>query len=365
MERTLLQTLASHAAVAIAGADQRGRITYCSPALLGLLGLDHVPDTDLSWAALPLYREDRVTRLGVEDLPLVRARRGEVVRDQLMVVARPGEGLRFLRNNATPILDPRGAVEGAVCLVQDVTNEYGAQLREAHLRDRLIETVNHQLRTPLTAALGHAELLVDMSGLPDRARRSATALYDAMLRLTALVEQVSELVDLEAAGNLSASFGDVVPQIAGRVRAARVLSSRRRVRIDYRHPPELLMTADFGQLGRAVGALLDNAVQYSPARSMVGVRVAGDNQHVRISVRDRGNGIPRAERARLVHPFEVADHPQRRVDSRGLGLALANRIATAHGGHLDLGDARPGGLAAAMVLPRYGAVPRPAPFARS
>ena len=361
MERALLSTLASQVAVAIAGTDASGRITYCSPTLLALLELDHEPTTDVEFAILPLYQEDHVTRLTVDDLPLVRARHGEMVRDHVMVVGNSDKGVRFVRSNASPIFPPEGGdVCGAVCLMQDVTNEYGANLREAHLRNRLIASVNHQLRTPLSLALGHSELLLDMD-LPAPARRSATVLHDAMAALADLVDQVSKLVDIESAGDLTVNYGDLIPPLEQLVKEVTPSAAERGIRMDFLGPRSLSVTADIGQLRRAVDALVCNAIQYAPDHSTVTVRVARRQEAIRIGVSDEGDGIPPADRVRVVQPFEVADHPRRLIDSRGLGLAVANSIVTAHGGHLEMHDTKPHGLSALLILPRYGAIPRPAP----
>lgn len=94
--------------------------------------------------------------LPVEDIPLVRARHGEVVRDALVVARPPAGCLIYLCCNASPLTDTEGRITGAIVLLQDVTGERAALERQVDLRDRLLETINHHLRTPVTSLLGNA-----------------------------------------------------------------------------------------------------------------------------------------------------------------------------------------------------------------
>ena len=106
-----------------------------------------------------------------------------------------------------------------------------------------------------------------------------------------------------------------------------------------------------------VSALLENAVTYAPPDSAVEVEVTAQGDYLDIAVRDAGTGIPPEERTRLVKPFERGDHDEfQPVNSKGLGLAVAHTVATAHGGELLLDACVPSGLCASLRVPRYGVV---------
>lgn len=158
--------------------------------------------------------------------------------------------------------------------------------------------------------------------------------------------------DLESGTRLSKTHGN----IAGLVRdvmdgfAARVLAWN--LDLVAIAPDRLTATIDPDQVGRAVVELLDNAVTYAPPNSCIEVEVAATVDCVEIHVRDAGTGIAPADVSRLVQPFERGRHALQPVNSRGLDLAVAHTVATAHGGELLLDGQEPFGLCATLRLPR-------------
>lgn len=290
IEETLFSMLAAHTGLAMAATDIDGNFTLFTPALYEMLGV------------------------------------------------------------GAPTRDSRGQITGALCLVQDVTLEHAATRRQAELRDRLVRTLNHELRTPLATAVGHGELLEDLGdALPAVARSSVSALIEAHGRLTTLSEMISELVDLESAGDLRLGDVDLGELLAHTVAAQG--EHDRDVRMEYAGPDHLQVIADPDQLRRAVSALLDNALTYAPTGTTVTVAMDAGEHHAAVCVSDRGSGIPADDRARLLEPFEVGEHELQPVSPRGLGLALAQVIAQAHGGSIELLDHEPIGLRARITLP--------------
>ena len=132
----------------------------------GLAKLLHRPFTDVPADSLAemfhLHNENGARLLRPDEVPIVRASRGEIVEDATVTVKTPGQPVRHLRVNATPIVGLDGERQGAWAVMTDVTSLVAAARGE--LNRSLAETVNHNLRTPLTTILGHAELLMDQQG---------------------------------------------------------------------------------------------------------------------------------------------------------------------------------------------------------
>lgn len=356
MERLVFSVLAGLRGTALAALDSDGRFEVFTPALLQRLGLDAVPsDVHDLLNRCPLYREDGTTLLTAEELPSCRALAGEAV-DGTLISHRNGDGdIRYLRANAAPVYDPCTPAElvGGVVVVYDVTEERALARREAALRDRLIDVINHQFRTPLTTALGHIELLEEMEvQLPPAAERSVARVVSATRRLAELARAVSELVDLETAAHPTWTDADVMPVLQPLLEAHRRQARTRDINLAIDLPPRLRARADRALLGRAVAALVDNAVTFAPAGSRVTVRSAQPSGGLELIVEDEGPGIDPAERQRLMEPFEVGEHHGRDGSRRGLGLALVAMVAAAHGGTLTLTENSPCGLRAAIVLPQ-------------
>jgi PAS domain S-box-containing protein len=188
--------------VGLVACDASGMMTLISPALQELFGMEYEPVTEPFYVErFRLLRDDGETTLPLDEVPLVRARRGEFVRDAVVSTRRPDGSLVHLRCNAVPLRDERGRDSGAIALVQDVTAETEAARRAREIRQRLFETINHEFRTPLAALLGHVELIHDHRpgryDLDDDLADWLDAIERAGWRLRDLVEEVTELADCE------------------------------------------------------------------------------------------------------------------------------------------------------------------------
>lgn len=212
-------------------------------------------------------------------------------------------------------------------------------LREAdRLKDALIASVSHDLRTPLTTikALAHDlgeggdERAVTIEEEADRLNRFVADLLDlsrlnaGALRVTPEVVAAEDLVGA-ALQRVSGSVGD------------------REIRADL-HPDEplLLGRLDFVQSLRVLVNLLENAHKYAPPGTAIELSAAREGDRLVFRVADRGPGVPDDERERIFQPFYRRPHTAPDVGGAGLGLSISRRLAEAQGGALDV-EPRPGG----------------------
>lgn len=196
--RTLpLDRALEHTGVGLAACDADGRLTLLSPELQRILGHGFEPLAEASFTCVfDLTDESGTEPLPVERIPLVRARGGEFVRDEMLHARRPDGRVVHLRCNASP-LEEDGELSGAVVLVQDVTAEYEAHREAAELRRATLERVQHEIRTPLSALLGHLELMEDLDAdLPFRLDISMQAMSRAGRRLRDLLAELDESVSV-------------------------------------------------------------------------------------------------------------------------------------------------------------------------
>ena len=163
VDSTALETLMCRAGLAVAVMDGAGRLSMLSPGseLLLQRPFAAVPADSMA-EVFHLYSEGGARLLRPDEVPIVQASRGEVVENTIVTVKTPGQPVLHLRVNATPIVGIDGEQQGAWAVMTDVTSLVAAARGE--LNRSLAETVNHNLRTPLTTMLGHAELLVDQPG---------------------------------------------------------------------------------------------------------------------------------------------------------------------------------------------------------
>ena len=181
----------------LAACDAEGRLTLLNSVLQELFAVDftEVAEADLS-QLFHLLSADGVTPLDCEQIPLARSRRGEYVRDALLTARGPDGTLLHLRCNSAPLVDEHGTSQGAVVLVQDVTREREAVRAKEAAQHRVVETINHEFRTPLAALIGHLELIREHEAeLPEELAKSLDAIERAGWRLRDLVDAATELVE--------------------------------------------------------------------------------------------------------------------------------------------------------------------------
>jgi PAS domain S-box-containing protein len=192
-----LQLALDNTGVGLVACDASGRLTLISPILQELFEMTYEPVAEPFFVQrFRLFYEDGETVLPTDQVPLVRARRGECVRDARVTTRCRNGNLVHLKCNAVPLRDDEGRDNGAIALVQDVTAETQAAQRARMLQRRLVETVNHEFRTPLAALLGHVELIQDHRDDAELAV-SLKAIERSGWRLRDLVEEVAGLLDGE------------------------------------------------------------------------------------------------------------------------------------------------------------------------
>jgi signal transduction histidine kinase len=158
---------------------------------------------------------------------------------------------------------------------------------------------------------------------------------------------VGDLMDFARDGEPAAGPVDLGALVRETVELARLNPRMGRVPIEVTGFEETpLLLADAGRIKQALLNLVANAVEVSPEGTRVEVAVARDGEGAAVSVRDRGPGVPRSERRRIFEPFR-----SRRPGGTGLGLTVVDRVATSHGGTVEVEDAPGGGALFRLRLP--------------
>lgn len=259
----------------------------------------------------------------------VRARSGVAALEPRALEAEADE--RF----ALALLD-----QGAVALERA---EFAAEAADAEalrrsdrLRSALLNSVSHDLRTPLSVVLGSATTLIDYGdALKPAVRKDLLAsIREEAERLSRYVGDLLDMTRIEG-GALSPrqdwiDVREVLAEAASRV--ARRLAARRLVR-DF--PSSLSMVrADPGLLEQALVNILDNAIAYSPDGSSIELAAYEDRGNVVIAIEDEGRGIPASDLDRVFERFRRLEEPTDRGKGAGLGLAIARGFVEAMGGRI-------------------------------
>lgn len=229
------------------------------------------------------------------------------------------------------------------------------EMAVARLQTDFVAAVSHELRTPLTALRHVTELLAEDDEMPKSTR---AAFYEALGRNTdrlhRLVESLLDFARMESGRKpydpQPLDAGALASEVVADFSAQRDPQSVA-IEVDLETPVPRIR-ADRASLSTALWNLLDNAIKYSPAGGPVRVSVRSHPAGVAIAVGDRGLGVPTRERAEIFQRFvRGAQARQLGIKGTGLGLAMASRIAEAHGGHIELDSEEGAGSTFRLVLP--------------
>ena len=215
------------------------------------------------------------------------------------------------------------------------------------LQQRFLQDASHQLRTPITIALGHSELLarhlVDQQDM-----RDVDVVVGELNRLRLLSERlllIASSADPEFLKLEPVELSEFVTEMVWRWR--RTADRRWQVGL----LDEAIVHSDSERLGLALDALLENAVQHTCPDDTIRLSVEGANgsDTARLVVEDTGTGIEPAE---LPHIFErFAAGPQSERRGTGLGLTLVRAVADGHGGDVTVSSTLGGGSRFELILP--------------
>jgi two-component system sensor histidine kinase KdpD len=227
------------------------------------------------------------------------------------------------------------------------------------LRNSLLSSVSHDLRTPLASITGAASTLLDNEARLDAATRRdlLEALHEEADRLNRLVQNLLEMTRLEAGALVPHTAWHSVEEVVGAAlgRFGKSLAERP---VTTRIPAELpLVPMDDVLIEQVLINLIDNAIKYTPPGTPIEVSAEETGGAVMVEVADRGPGLPPGEERLIFEKFHRTD-PAPSVRGAGLGLAICQGIIHAHGGRIWAENRAGGGVALRFSLPLKDLPPR-------
>lgn len=310
--------------------DAQGRIEHANPVAL----------RQLSWHAdmqgkpigplLPDHAVDEALRQVLAGELL-----GEPPAD--LQIERDGE-IRLLAWALTPVQVNAGGSVGAVMVLRDVTKQRAFE----RVRSEFILRASHELRTPITGMHMAFSLLRERLSLPPtgRERELMRTVDEEMHRLVQLIDDLLNFSryqnGMQTLQRRPCDLAELIQRTPQRF--AEKATEREVELVCEAHEPLPRLSLDVAQMERLLDNLTDNALRYSNPGDKVRLQVRRHGEHVIVSVRDQGEGIPFEQQPRIFEPFVQVG---RRKGGVGLGLALAREIVQLHGGQLGV-HSRPG-----------------------
>jgi two-component system sensor histidine kinase KdpD len=255
--------------------------------------------------------------------------------------------------------------QGAVALERA---EFAAQAADAEalrrtdrLRGALLNSVSHDLRTPLSTVLGSVTTLLDYGkSLDSRVQRDLlVSIQEEAERLNRYVGDLLDMTRLEGGALVTRrDWVDIRDVLSAAVDRIKRRLDKRTVARDF--PAELSMVkADPSLLEQALVNILENAIAYSPDGSAIEVAAYEDRGNVVISIEDEGRGIPTPELERVFEKFRRMEEATDRGKGAGLGLAISKGFVEAMGGRIAAASPIHDGLGTRILISLPKETPMP------
>jgi len=307
---------------------------------------DTVVRSSASSTALGIVRKNAIVNRDVRRIVEETRKQGRSLNVELELPA-TGRKRYLLFSLKTVIASNRNVV----ILLDDMTE---SRRIENERRD-FLANISHELKTPIGAIGLLAEALMDATDDPALIKKFSASLRTESQRLGQLVQGIIQLSRVQTVDVLAEAIpvrvSDLVAEALDR---CSVLANSKNIEFIPRCPDAIWVGGDVELLTVALKNLIDNAIHYSEKGTSVNVDVSATKSMVRVSVKDRGVGIPAEDLERVFERFYRVDPSRSRVTGgTGLGLSIVKHIARGHGGQVDVESVVGSGSTFTIALPRF------------
>lgn len=217
--------------------------------------------------------------------------------------------------------------------------------------ENYLHTLTHELKSPLAAIRGAAELLDEEMPIADR-RRFIGNIRNQSRRLQEVVEQLLGLAALEKRQGLEQTEAIDVSALLQRLHQDKQpMFQEKGLVFESELVDGVKLVGERFLLQQALSNLLDNAISFSPRGGKITLRSRVLDQQWRLTVADRGPGVPEYALGRVFERFYSLPRPDSELRSSGLGLSFVFEVAQLHGGEITLRNREGGGAVADLILP--------------
>ncbi|MBC8337685.1 MAG: PAS domain S-box protein [Alphaproteobacteria bacterium] len=337
--------------------DERGTVQSINPAAETIFGYSEseLLGQNVSMLAAEPYRSAHDRYLA----NYLTTNEPKIIGSGREVEGERANGERFPMDLAVSevVLDDQRVFVG---IVRDITERKEMD----RIKGEFISTVSHELRTPLTSIRGSLGLASGgaVGKIPEKAKAMIDMASQNTERLINLVNDILDIEKLES-GSLEFQFDslDIASLIDREIVANQGFANQHGVEfIVAKSEPDLLVWGDRDRLAQVLANLLSNAAKFSPTGEKIEITAVHHNGNVRVSVADRGPGIPEEFRESIFSKFtQVDSSDNRKVGGTGLGLNISRNIIEKHGGDIGYEPNQDQGTVFYFDLPILEEAPKP------
>lgn len=321
--------------------DEHGLITYANEMASKLLGLSANPIL-----GQPLKGEDDNTLLHRRCVELLEmCQKNNETLTEMLELQNPDSGKSYLDLVATPLRNKGGAI----LVIQDKSSHY----KLLAMRRDFIANASHELKTPITVIRGYAETLYEHQNLPKETYSKITQrIVRSCERMGALIQDLLALTDVEKLSDSRLIDCDLYSLTENCTHLFKEIFPDANISFQSDLAPSALIKADPSLLELAIMNLLENAGKYSKAPAQITIQLGQESSHLRLSVSDRGIGIPKADIPHIFERFYTVDKAHsRKMGGSGLGLSIVSTIIEKHHGSIAVDSELGQGTTFTIKLP--------------
>jgi len=239
---------------------------------------------------------------------------------------------------------------GSVITMQDIS--FLKQLDR--MKNEFVNTVAHDLRSPLTSVLGYTELIARIGPLNKQQSEYLDRIRTSMENITSMVNELLDMSRLEAGFDtrretihLEDTFKYALDEIRNQLYLKNIsLKTDIQKKLpEFRGNPV--------RISQLLNNLLENAIKYSPEASTIHASIKAEDSQIILSISDEGPGVPPSEQTRIFEKFYRASNVPEGIDGSGLGLAIVKSIVESHQGRIWVESMKGKGSTFFVVLPAY------------
>ncbi len=308
---------------------------------------DAVLENSQGILSLGILRDMRIGSQPILNLVRAVRRSGKYEEETLELPRGPlGSGTHDLLVRVTPM-----GSDGLIAILIFDDSEFA---RLNSMRRDFVANISHELKTPIGALSILAEAVQEAADDPTAIKKFASRMQIEAVRLSELVQEVINLSRLQDDDPLkSAEVLDVSVIARAAIDECRLSADKRKIEIVIADATSCFVLGDQSQLHMAISNLIQNAINYSPESTRVGVAVTCTDDLVEFTVTDQGVGIPDKDLERIFERFYRVDPARsRETGGTGLGLSIVKHVASNHGGDISVWSLEGQGSTFTLRLPR-------------
>ena len=228
------------------------------------------------------------------------------------------------------------AYKELIPFVKTIRTQHADILKSARMRQDFTANVSHELKTPLTAISGYAELIENEMVPRDEIISFAAKIGKNARRLLSLINDIIRLSELDADTQVTMEKVDLREEVENCVENMQMYAAKHDVEISYQGE-SAETTANREMIGELINNLCANAIRYNNKKGSVKVLTGKKDGHAFLIVEDTGIGIPKKHQKRIFERFYRVDKSRsKQTGGTGLGLAIVKHVVALHDAKLDL-----------------------------